>query len=159
LENWYQFPWLTIIYIIVHCPLLFKSTPFPLCRSSYTCLHTFYCHHISFPFFISHWETIVKSPIGTYLPIVSNNPQYGTHLIYLHIFFSHTLINWPSKDFPFIQLNILFDIVISLKLFSFRLLLYVFHFHPNMLTYFFTTTWSIFPFVFVISFHFVLHCL
>jgi hypothetical protein len=76
--------------------------------SSYTYLHTLYCHHISFPFFISHWETTVKSPIGTYLPIASNNPQYGAHLIYSHIFFSHTLINWPSKDFPFIWLNVLF---------------------------------------------------
>lgn len=83
-------------YKLYHCPLsvtVLKVHPFPLCRLFCTYHHTLYCHHISFPFFISHWETTVKSLIGTSLPIASNNPQYGAHLIYSHIFFSHTLIN------------------------------------------------------------------
>jgi hypothetical protein len=108
-------------YILYHCPLFFivlKVHPFPLCRSFCTCFHTLYCRHISFPFFNSHRETTVKSLISTSLPIASNNPQYGAHLIYSHIFFSHTLMNWPSKNFPFTELNILFEVIISLRLFS-----------------------------------------
>ncbi len=80
-----------------------------------------------FPKFHSKWliptgKTIIISAISASLSMIFNNPKYGVLLIDSHIFFLEVLIKCSFKELPTTLWKLLLELVISLRLYSRRVL-------------------------------------